>query len=75
MVGLDADVDSSDPYERLFGLRQKVVTERTDAAMSELFEHLRENFCDIPDVESRDRAQQIVYLGLHIGNPVLQIRH
>jgi hypothetical protein len=67
VVGLDADVDSGDPYERLFGLRQKVITERTDAAMSELFEHLREEFCDIPDADSRERAQQLVY-GV-IANP------
>lgn len=64
---LESDLDSRDPYERLFGLRQKVVTERTDAAMSELFAYLREEFCDIPDAESRDRAQQIVY-GV-IANP------
>lgn len=66
-IDLEADLNSTDPYERLFGLRQKVITERTDAAMSELFEYLREEFCDIPDAASRDRVQQIVY-GV-IANP------
>ena len=66
-VNLEADVASSDDYERLYGLRDQVVSNRDDASFEKLLDALRVDFCDLPDAEDRERVQQLVY-GI-IANP------
>lgn len=65
-VNLEANVDSSDPYERVFGLRNALVeAHRYDPpsvtkAFEALLDDLRVEFGELPEREDRERVQQIV---------------